>query len=193
MSVLNLDLDTKVIDEKGFEKSFIDTRIAILKQLGLTYRGYVKKISIKCKKCNRSWVVSEKEVGLFDKCKFCGSKELTTSRGYHIQIEIKEDLTEEERNKIEWLLGSDEMKIWLTQQKLNIGIDAPNLFFSEVRWRKPQSKECRGCPYIKILQKIAELSDLVKSLDSWIAPKKRCKTCGAKNRVEVILNEEKNI
>lgn len=192
--IFNIDLDTKVIDEPGWEEIWIKTRKAILKELGLKFVGYTKKPSIKCKDCNKSWVVFESEMKLFKKCKFCGSKNLTTSRGYHIQIEANgRKITEKEKNMIEWLLGCDEMKVWLTQQKLKMGIKNANLFFSEVRWRKPQSKECRTCPYILILKKIGEISELIDSLKNWKPKKERClgengyPECGAKANVEEIL------
>ena len=188
--MLNIDLDTKILE--NWEGDWIETRKAILKKLGLTYQGYVKTFSLQCKKCRRSWVVLPNEVELFTKCKYCGHKELTQGRGYHVQIEIKEDLSEEERNKYEFLLGCDEMKVALTQAKIDLGITnpSPNLFFSAVRWRKPQSKECHNCPHINICKKIFELAKLYKDLKKWEPKKDRCEKCGARKKVDNMTAEK---
>ena len=115
--IFKLDLDTKLIDEKGWKDAWVKTRKNILKELGFKLENVIIQKS--------------------------------SSRGYHVWIHAKpikkKNITEEERVKIQWLLGDDESRAWLCLQRCRAGVVTYNKLFSKVFFRKKPPKRCLEC------------------------------------------------
>jgi len=126
--IFKIDLDTKLIDEKGWKKSWVETRKIILKKLGFKFKKMVMQKS--------------------------------SNRGYHIWLYVssKKKIDEEERVKIQWLLGDDEARSWLCLQRCRAGIITYNKLFSKVFYRKKPSKRCLECKLRKNVIELAKLT-----------------------------------
>lgn len=69
-----------------------------------------------------------------------------TKRGYHAYIKLLQDVTDEEANRLQFLLGDDQTRVKINQWRIKRGIKRWNKLFHKVLYRrKPKTLECYYC------------------------------------------------
>lgn len=121
--IFHIDMDTDVIDERGWEKDWIETRRLILKYLGFKLIKWIKQPSL-----------------------YRPKKKLKKGRGYHYFFHCEgPKITNIERIRTNFLLGDCSGRVFLSKLKAERGEEIFEKLFSEVRYRKPPSKRCSEC------------------------------------------------
>ena len=69
-----------------------------------------------------------------------------TKRGYHAYIKLLQDISAEEANRLQFLLGDDATRVKINQWRIKRGIKRWNKLFHKVLYRrKPKTLECYYC------------------------------------------------
>lgn len=134
-TIFKIDLDNKLIEEDGWEEKWIETRKSILKIMGFKLIDYIRKPS---------------------QYRDPRTKEMIKGRGFHQWFHCEgPEITEEEKVKIQWLLGDCSGRAWLNLVRVRRGVPLWNKIFSFVFYKKPPSKKCLECG---LRRRIIELS-----------------------------------
>ncbi len=143
-SALLIDFDIK--PPRDWMKGYKEIVPIILDHFNLGFRKMLIHQSKICRTCGRSRTDFLKNLKIYKKCMFCGSKKLKSGRGMHIFIQYSgRKLTPEKIVMLQFLLHSDEHKEMLGLKKIKKGLTYFNKLFSMVIFRKPPKKNCIDC------------------------------------------------
>lgn len=73
-------------------------------------------------------------------------KKFETRRGIHVYVKLVEDVTDEDANLLQFLLGDDATRVKINQWRIKRGVRRWNKLFHKVLYRrKPKTLTCYYC------------------------------------------------
>lgn len=146
-NTLLLDIDNKeLLDLSGLD--FIKTRKAILNSLGIKVLKVIRHYSLICQECNLHFQVNHIEYERGAECPNC--KKLWKEgegRGAHYIFKVltKKELTPEKKIAIQFMMGDDPGRGYLSLLKLREGAPIFEMLFSKSISKSKVSAKCQHC------------------------------------------------